>query len=142
MWHNTSHEPGSAGSNAALIAPRGVATSAGKFTPVHDAWWAQARKVHGERDCTRALIEFLLLNRHLAVEHVVAGLVTALQASALTADAVALEARKGAQSEDEPTDGTPIPPVSGQARQLSHPCRSGGWHTFRRTRDLCRRRLL
>ncbi|MES4892342.1 hypothetical protein [Streptomyces sp. NPDC096012] len=30
-----------------------------------DAWWAQARKVHGERDGTRALIE-VLLNRHLA----------------------------------------------------------------------------
>jgi hypothetical protein len=39
------------------------ARSAGKFTPVHDAWWAQARKVHGERDGTRALIEVLLLNR-------------------------------------------------------------------------------
>lgn len=33
------------------------ARSAGKFTPVHDAWWAQARKIHGERDGTRALIE-------------------------------------------------------------------------------------
>lgn len=65
------------------------ARSAGKFTPVHDAWWAQARKVHGERDGTRALIEVLLLNRHLAHEHVVAGLATALRAGALTADAVA-----------------------------------------------------
>ncbi|MFE0040095.1 hypothetical protein [Streptomyces sp. NPDC059013] len=31
------------------------ARSAGRFTPVHDAWWAAARKVHGERDGTRAL---------------------------------------------------------------------------------------
>ncbi|MEU7110792.1 IS21 family transposase [Streptomyces sp. NPDC046182] len=78
------------------------ARSAGKFTPVHDAWWAQARKVHGERDGTRALIEVLLLGRHIPHEHLVAGLATALRAGALTADAVALEARKAAQADDEP----------------------------------------
>ncbi|GGZ92473.1 transposase [Streptomyces echinoruber] len=78
------------------------ARSAGKFTPVHDVWWAQARKVHGERDGTRALIEVLLLARHIPHEHLVAGLATALRAGALTADAVALEARKAAQAEDEP----------------------------------------
>ncbi|MFG3133642.1 hypothetical protein ACGFZU_38845 [Streptomyces tendae] len=70
------------------------ARSAGKFTPVHDAWWAQTRKAHGERDGTRALIEVLLLARHIPHEHLVAGLATALRAGALTADAVALEARK------------------------------------------------
>lgn len=77
------------------------ARSAGKFTPVHDAWWAQARKVHGERDGTRALIEVLLLGRQIGHEHLVAGLAAALRAGALTADAVALEARKAAQAEDE-----------------------------------------
>lgn len=76
------------------------ARSAG--TPVHDAWWAQARKGHGERDGTRALIEVLLLGRHIPHEHLVAGLATALRAGALTADAVALEARKAAQADDEP----------------------------------------
>ncbi|MEU2379333.1 IS21 family transposase [Streptomyces misionensis] len=79
------------------------ARSAGRFTPVHDAWWAAARKVHCERDGTRALIEVLLLGRHIAHEHLVAGLATALRAGALTADAVALEARKAAQTEEEPT---------------------------------------
>ncbi|MEU3348903.1 hypothetical protein ABZ723_28710 [Streptomyces sp. NPDC006700] len=69
------------------------ARSAGRFTPVHDAWWAQAQKVHGERDGTRALIEVLLLGRHLPHEHIVAGLAVALRAGAMTADAVALEAR-------------------------------------------------
>ncbi len=78
------------------------ARSAGRFTPVHDAWWAQARKVHGERDGTRALIEVLLLGRRISHEHLVAGLATALRAGALTADAVALEARKAAQADDEP----------------------------------------
>ncbi|WP_281944954.1 IS21 family transposase [Streptomyces olivaceus] len=83
------------------------ARSAGKFTPIHDAWWAQARKVHGERDGTRALIEVLLLARHIPHEHLVAGLATALRAGALTADAVALEARKAAQAEDEPPAALP-----------------------------------
>ncbi|QUH06041.1 IS21 family transposase [Saccharopolyspora erythraea] len=85
------------------------ARSAGKFTPVHDDWWARARKVHGERDGTRALIEVLLLGRHIAHEHLVAGLAAALRAGALTADAVALEARKAAQTEDEPLPAPPRP---------------------------------
>ncbi|WP_245240499.1 Mu transposase domain-containing protein [Streptomyces spiramenti] len=31
------------------------ARSAGKFTPIHDAWWTQAMEIHGERGDTRAL---------------------------------------------------------------------------------------
>ncbi|MFG2586535.1 IS21 family transposase [Streptomyces malaysiensis] len=89
------------------------ARSAGKFTPVHDAWWDQAKKIHGERDGTRALIEVLLLGRHLPHEHVVAGLATALRAGAMTADAVALEARKAAQAETEPGT-TANAPASGK----------------------------
>lgn len=60
------------------------------------------RKIRGERDGTRALIEVPLLGRHIAHEYLVAGLAAALRAGALTADAVALEARKAAQAEDEP----------------------------------------
>jgi transposase len=82
------------------------ARAAGKFTPVHDAWWAAARKAHGDAAGTRALVEVLLLHRHMDGEHVVAGLAAALRAGALTADAVALEARKAA---DE-TDGQPAQP--------------------------------
>ena len=78
------------------------ARAAGKFTPVHDAWWAAARKVHGDRDGTRALIQVLLLHRHMTHEHVVAGLAAALRAGALTADAVALEARKAADTDTAP----------------------------------------
>ncbi|MFI5877684.1 IS21 family transposase [Streptomyces sp. NPDC051445] len=84
------------------------ARSAGKFTPVHDAWWAAAVKAHGDTAGTRALIEVLLLARHVSHEHLVAGLAAALRAGALTADAVALEARKIAQAEDEPA-GNPSP---------------------------------
>lgn len=55
------------------------ARAAGKFTPVHDAWWAAAHKAHGEAEGTRALVEVLLLHRRLAHEHVVAGLAAALR---------------------------------------------------------------
>jgi transposase len=100
------------------------ARAAGKFTPIHDAWWAQARKVHGDADGTRALIQVLLLHRHMIHEHVVAGLAAALHAGALTADAVALEARKAAEG-DEPvsTDSDapdPSPVASLTARRLTH----------------------
>lgn len=81
------------------------ARACGKFTPVHDAWWAQARKAHGDADGTRALVEVLLLHRHMTHEHVVAGLAAALRAGAVTADAVALEARRAAE------DTAPAPAV-------------------------------
>jgi transposase len=78
------------------------ARSAGKFTSVHDAWWAAARKAHGDRDGTRALIEVLLLHRHMPHEQVVAGIAAALDSGALTADAVALEARRIADGQPQP----------------------------------------
>ncbi|TPW90666.1 IS21 family transposase [Mycolicibacterium fortuitum] len=78
------------------------ARASGRFTPVHDAWWAAACKTHGDVDGTRALIEVLMLHRHLPHAHIVAGLATALDAGALTADAVALEARKHDDTSDGP----------------------------------------
>ncbi|WP_435283015.1 IS21 family transposase [Streptomyces koelreuteriae] len=85
------------------------ARSAGRFTPVHDNWWAAARAAHGEAEGTRALIEVLLLGRHMSHEHVVAGLAAAFRAGALTADAVALEARKVADGDNAPTSTDPAP---------------------------------
>jgi hypothetical protein len=52
---------------------------AGKFTPVHDAWWEAAKAAHGERDATGALIEVLLMGRNVSHEHLVAGLASALR---------------------------------------------------------------
>ncbi len=95
------------------------ARSAGKFTPVHDAWWAAARKAHGDAAGTRALIEVLLLHRHLAHDHVVAGLAAALRAGALTADAVALEARKAAEFEDPVAGGAADPGTPEQVTSLT-----------------------
>lgn len=101
------------------------ARAAGKFTPIHDAWWAAARQVHGDAAGTRALIEVLLLHRHMPHDHVVAGLAAAVTAGALTADAVALEARKAAESAPAtppPVDlDAPVDPVvSLTARRLAH----------------------
>jgi hypothetical protein len=93
--------------------PLEQARAAGKFTPVHEAWWAAARKARGDAAGTRALVEVLLLHRHMDGEHVVAGLAAALQAGALTADAVALEARKAADESDSgpsAPQASPAPP--------------------------------
>lgn len=80
-----------------------------------------ARKVPGEWDGSRALVDVLPLTRHL------------------TADAVALEALKAARAEDEHPSGRPSRRFADSRRQPTHPCMSGGWPTFRRTPDLCRR---
>lgn len=85
------------------------ARASGSFTPVHDAWWAAARKAHGDRDGTRALIEVLLLGRFMRREHIVAGLAAALRAGALTSDAVALEARRAAESDPGPAPEPALP---------------------------------
>ncbi|MFF7791315.1 IS21 family transposase [Streptomyces sp. NPDC007991] len=95
------------------------ARSAGKFTPVHDAWWAAACKAHGDRDGTRALIEVLLLGRHMPHEHLVAGLAAALRAGAMTSDAVALEARKAAEADD--TTAPAVLPEGPESDRFGHP---------------------
>ena len=98
------------------------ARAAGRFTPLHDAWWAAARKAHGDAPGTRALIEVLLLHRHLPHEQVVAGIAAALQAGALTADAVALEARRAGESPQPASiPAEPTASVSSlTARRLTH----------------------
>jgi len=106
------------------------ARAAGKFTPVHDAWWAAVRAARGDAEGTRALIEVLLLHRGMTHEHVVAGIAGALAVGALTSDAVAVEARKAAQADPVPAPAgnsvgdlggpTPPPPLSSlTARRLA-----------------------
>ena len=48
------------------------------FSTAHEAFWAAARKAHGDGGGTRELIEVLLLHRHLAAADVVAGITAAL----------------------------------------------------------------
>lgn len=79
-------------------------------------------QTHGDQDGTRALIEVLLLHRHLPHEQLVAGLAAALQAGALTADAVALEARKIADTHTAPDTtnlDSPDPVASFTQRRLA-----------------------
>ena len=105
------------------------ARAAGKFTPVHDAWWAAARKAHGDAAGTRALVEVLLLHRHMDGEHVVAGLAAALRAGALTADAVALEARKAADEADgQPAPAGPGRPAGGRVPDRPPPGEAAARH--------------
>jgi hypothetical protein len=79
------------------------ARAAGKFTATHDAFWAAARKSHGDAAGTRALVEVLLLHRHLDHADVLAGITAALSVGSTSPDVVALEARKAA----EPRGATP-----------------------------------
>jgi transposase len=97
------------------------ARAAGRFTPIHDAWWDAAVKAHGERDGTQALIVVLLLSRHLPHEQLVAGLAAALKSGALTADAVALEARKAADADTEPQQAPPSPGSGSQTDRAQLP---------------------
>nr|WP_240929600.1 IS21 family transposase [Streptomyces coryli] len=112
------------------------AKAAGRFTPMHENWWAAARAAHGEAEGTRALIEVLLLSRHLPHDHVVNGLAAAFRSGALTADAVALEARKAAETDK---DRAPSPPsrraALGRRRstRASPSWTTGGWPTCRQT---------
>jgi uncharacterized protein YggE len=64
----------------------------------------------------------LLLYRTMAHEHVVAGIAVALQAGALTADAVAVEARKAAQADHQDqadASESTIHPALGQVASLT-----------------------
>jgi hypothetical protein len=112
------------------------ARAAGKFTPVHDAWWAAACKAHGDAAGTRALIEVVLLARHMHADHIAAGLAAALRAGALTADAVALEARKAAE-DDHSHSPRPAQEAAPPATVTS--LTSGGWVSCAPIPDRCRR---
>ncbi len=70
------------------------ARAAGTFTTAHEAFWAAARKTDGDAAGTRQLIDVLLLHRSMDAADVVAGLTAALQVGAVTADVVAVEARR------------------------------------------------
>jgi transposase len=73
------------------------ARAAKVFTAEHDAWWSIARKAHGDAGGTRALVEVLLLHRHLDRADVVAGISAALSVGSTNVDVVALEARRAAE---------------------------------------------
>jgi len=72
------------------------ARAAGVFTLAHEAFWTRARALHGDGDATRALIEVLLLHRHLPFAAVIDGIRAALAVGSTSPELVAVEARRAA----------------------------------------------
>jgi hypothetical protein len=83
-------KPGALPGSTALAQAR----KAGVFTAEHEAFWAGARRAHGDARGTHELVEVLLLHRHLSHADVIAGLAGATAVGAVRADVVAVEARR------------------------------------------------
>lgn len=81
------------------------ARATGVFTLAHEAFWARARALHGDSDGTRALIEVLLLHRHLPSNAVTDGIRAALTVGSTSPELVAVEARRAATTAAAAHDG-------------------------------------
>jgi hypothetical protein len=86
-------KPGTLPGATALAQARGNGT----FTLTHDWFWAAAGKALGDTAGARALIEVLLLHRHLVHVDVFAGITAALSVGSVSADVIGVQARKAAQ---------------------------------------------
>ncbi len=103
-------KPGALPGATALVQAR----AAGVFTSAHEAFWAAARKAHGDSGGTRALVEVLLLHRHHRHADVVAGITAALRVGATSPDVVAVETRKHQQATDRDADAADAAAGGGQ----------------------------
>jgi transposase len=101
-------KPGALPGATALVQARAT----GAFTASHDAFWAAARKGLGDSAGTRALVEVLLLHRHLEHTDVLAGISAALSVGSVSADVVAVEARKAVRQR-----GVHTPPIEVSPRR-------------------------
>ena len=88
------------------------ARAGGVFGPVHERFWAEARRRLGDRDGTRALIEVLLLHRAIPADALVAGIARALSAGSIDPAVIAIEARRV----EEPALATLVPIGEGLSR--------------------------
>ncbi len=99
------HKPGALPGSTALAQAR----KTGAFTVQHDAFWDASRRVNGDGEGTKELIDVLLLHRSLPDDAVAAGIQDALKVGAVTADVVAVHVRRhagrtgSAPSDDMPT---------------------------------------
>jgi hypothetical protein len=83
------------------------ARKTGAFTAEHEAFWTAARKAHGDGPGTRALVDVLLLHRHLPREDVLVGLRAVTALGVTNPDVVAVEARRIAETrrdEEQPPE--------------------------------------
>lgn len=85
-------KPGALPGSTALARAR----ESGVFTTTHEAFWAASRRVNGDADGTRELIDVLLLHRSMDSGDILAGITAALGVGAVSADVVAVEARRHA----------------------------------------------
>ncbi|TSE15804.1 IS21 family transposase [Arthrobacter sp. KBS0703] len=85
-------KPGALPGSTALARAR----VSGAFTSAHEAFWAASRRVNGDAEGTRALIDVLLLHRSMDAPDIEAGITAALGVGAVSADVVAVEARRHA----------------------------------------------
>lgn len=87
-------KPGALPGSTALARAR----ESGAFTSAHEAFWAASRRVNGDADGTRELIGVLLLHRSMDAGDIHAGISAALVVGAVSADVVAVEARRHAST--------------------------------------------
>jgi len=85
-------KPGALPGSTALARAR----QSGAFTSAHEAFWAASRRVNGDAEGTRELIDVLLLHRSMDAADIRAGITAALSVGAVSADVVAVEARRHA----------------------------------------------
>jgi transposase len=85
-------KPGALPGSTALARAR----ESGAFTSAHEAFWAASRRVNGDAAGTRELIDVLLLHRSMDAADIQAGIIAALGVGAVSADVVAVEARRHA----------------------------------------------
>ena len=107
-------KPGALPGSTALAQAR----AGGTFTVEHEAFWAAARKTDGDATATRELIDVLLLHRSLADADVVAGIAAALTVGAVTADVVAVEARRHAAAGGPDSNRHPVAHTRGAERRV------------------------
>jgi hypothetical protein len=82
---------------------------------------AAARRVNGDADGTRELVDVLLLHRSLPAPDVTAGITAALSVGAVSADVVALEARRHADQAAKQTPGLAVDGDAGGATRDRQP---------------------
>ena len=87
------------------------ARASGAFTREHEVFWAEARAQIGDARGTRALVEVLLLHRHLPAADVIAGITAALRVNSVSPDVVAVEARKSVHPDGPTPLGLILPRV-------------------------------
>jgi transposase len=108
-------KPGALPGSTALARAR----ETGVFTSAHEAFWAASRKVNSDADGTRELIDVLLLHRFMDAGDIEAGITAALGVGAVSADVVAVEARRHAM-EDSAGGSTSDRHSGAKAKAVEH----------------------